>query len=237
LNPDVVCFQEATIEFLNEMKSYPFFQKNYVASDVDTSTFEGSYGVVILTKFEVQYFSLMTLYTRMGRKMISFDLEFDNKEKFAIGTVHLESLDSRIPRKSQLYTIQNFSSFKDTENVILCGDFNFDSQINWNQNDARPLENKFLENELHEYQDVWTKLRKERGITFDSVINKNIDVYEQMRYDRVMLKSQHWHASKIDMICDKPFLKLENRDVFPSDHFGLHCIITKKIKKIKEKNY
>src|SRR3990167_2040968 len=95
---------------------------------------------------------------------------------------------------------------------ILCGDFNFCST--WDENENIP--NDFI--------DVWPMLREDAGWTEDTDINimrflmKNKK--KQVRFDRVILyENSQYQPVSIDLVGTTP---LENEDnIWPSDHFGL----------------
>jgi len=70
----------------------------------------------------------------------------------------------------------------------------------------------------------------ERGLTFDTVANKMLHkhMFEQMRYDRILLKSKeqtgggHWTGKTIEMLGTESFMNdRQGFPVNPSDHFGL----------------
>jgi len=76
--------------------------------------------------------------------------------------------------------------------------------------------------------DVWSSLHpSEKGYTFDSMVNKMLSLFEQMRYDRVLFRSTHsvWVPEKITMIGTNQIRELKSQEngnpLFPSDHFGL----------------
>ena len=79
--------------------------------------------------------------------------------KICIGSVHLESLDTRHFREAQLEVIH--SQLDQYKHSCLCGDFNFDSSRNFFSKDKRPLENLSLLRTYSEYIDVWSHLRPE----------------------------------------------------------------------------
>eukprot|EP01129_Flabellula_baltica_P007272 TRINITY_DN2810_c0_g1_i2.p1 TRINITY_DN2810_c0_g1~~TRINITY_DN2810_c0_g1_i2.p1 ORF type:complete len:113 (-),score=16.83 TRINITY_DN2810_c0_g1_i2:34-372(-) len=84
-----------------------------------------------------------------------------------------------------------------------------------------PLENDVLQRVIPEYIDIWPHLHPdEPGFTFDSLNNRMLQQYEEMRYDRMMLKSNRWEPTLIELIGTEPIL--EDPIVYPSDHFGLY---------------
>lgn len=144
----------------------------------------------------IPLFKFHDLPTNMARRLLVVELG-----SLAIGTVHLESLANHIIREKQLQVCaKTLASFP---NVLLVGDFNFDSERNYVPSDA-PLENKALAKFMPDFADVWPDLRTERGFTYDSVFNPYIGTHERMRYDRVMARLKDWRATGIDLFGQAP---------------------------------
>jgi hypothetical protein len=105
---------------------------------------------------------------------------------FAVGTVHLESLN-KAPLRRRQFEI-SISALREYKNAVLCGDFNFCSHRNYSG--VGKLENDCIEECAPDYVDVWPALRGvDPGYTFNSDINRNIHQTEMMRYDRIIFKS------------------------------------------------
>jgi tyrosyl-DNA phosphodiesterase 2 len=49
----------------------------------------------------------------------------------------------------------------------------------------------------------------------------------QVRFDRVLLKPSEWTPTSIELLGTEP-ISPEHPDVFPSDHFGLLCQISRR---------
>jgi endonuclease/exonuclease/phosphatase family metal-dependent hydrolase len=230
-SPDVICFQEATKDFLAQLEIAQWCRDKYVLSDScgDMRSFSGWYGVVILVKKTVQLKKLMlnTLVTAMSRSCLTVELLVNN-QPVQISTVHLESLDSRQIRAHQLRDI--CTNVFNNNTSILMGDFNFDDEKNWNPNDNTPIENLILTNDpvVSQYKDVWSLLKSndDPGKSFDSSVNTMIKQNEIMRYDRVIYKSTNnqFTPQHIEMIGNQKFMTVRESDVFPSDHFGLYTV-------------
>lgn len=94
----------------------------------------------------------------------------------------------------------------------------------------RPPENTNLMNIFsleRNWIDVWPHIHPtKKGYTFDSQVNEMLIHAEQMRYDRVLLRSSDWVPTKIELIGTKG-IEGEFSEVFKeiplyaSDHFGL----------------
>lgn len=149
--------------------------------------------------------------------------------------MHLESLSTRVVREKQL---EHISRILSTRHSLLVGDFNFDSDRNFEG--YGPLENAVLKKIFPQFVDVWEALYPgEKGYTYDSLRNKMITKYERMRYDRILLKvvqenesnskeevnsstKSRWMPSFIKLFGDQPINIASPKIVFPSDHFGMH---------------
>lgn len=237
--PTIICFQEVTREFQEYAATQEVMQQ-YVMDQHRIA----SYGVAIgyrknsyLSEAKVE-FDEFRLLSNMDRTLKTIKVTL-NGHTLHCGTVHLESLSTRDTRKNQLKQIQAYYKKKRGENVVFCGDFNFDSVQNWNPNDGLSLENTVLKEEVPDYTDVWASLKPtERGLTFDTETNPWIGGKrrEQMRYDRMMVRSAVWDASSIEIIGnnvsqfhDPDYEGLDDRlPSVPSDHYGLFAKFTPK---------
>jgi len=116
-------------------------------------------------------------------------------------------------RKAQLEII--FPILKEADTSLLMGDFNFCSS--WTD------ENK---NIPPEYLDLWAEIHpKEPGFTEDTDVNLMTFMdkrrKKQVRFDRVLLRSNSWKGISIELLGTKPI----GEELFPSDHFGLKAVI------------
>lgn len=150
--------------------------------------------------------------------------------KITIATVHLESLDKKVYRYKQLKLISSLLHTCDT--ALLMGDFNMDSEENYDPNDRSILEEDHMRQLLSGYVDMWRELeypKNNPGKTRDTTRNNMVEKNDKLvRIDRIMLKSkQHnWKGVYIEMIGTEVIHHDETLGrVFPSDHFGLRCEI------------
>ena len=104
-----------------------------------------------------------------------------------------------MPKTAQQLWVQKAQEvFRTYPNVVFCGDFNFCSYRNYHG--SGPLENDSLQNILPDFIDLWPeKYPHLRGYTFDSTVNRVINHYEQMRYDRIMYKSSNGYLRAEDI--------------------------------------
>jgi exonuclease III len=247
---DVICLQEALPEFVDQIKKQPWVsdgaEATYLLSGGPNSV--APYGVLMLVRRALQpVFSFHELPTSMSRRLLTVDISvpvssrsspdmpvITSLEKLVIGTVHLESLNTHATRVKQLAIAAAILAAHPSS--MLVGDFNFCSFSNFSGKGK--LENLCLKDTLPHHTDLWAAMHPDQpGFTFDSEINKVIQMPEQMRYDRLMLRSKQWKPTAINLIgthavanylpadfqmppscgsCD-----LEPEHTWPSDHFGL----------------
>eukprot|EP00002_Diphylleia_rotans_P019790 TRINITY_DN3821_c0_g1_i1.p1 TRINITY_DN3821_c0_g1~~TRINITY_DN3821_c0_g1_i1.p1 ORF type:complete len:294 (+),score=60.33 TRINITY_DN3821_c0_g1_i1:72-953(+) len=216
LEADVICLQEATRAFVVHLTQDEWIMKHYAMSDAGRGDSVVPYGVLTLTRFPCR-FETVAFPTQMGRLLLCTELVI-NKEKIAIGNVHFESLSNAQLRKEQ-YTIahKKLSSY---HTALLMGDFNFCSERNYSS--LEPTENIAFAAHYKDYIDLWPALHPgDKGFTFDSHVNKMIHQEEQMRYDRMVLRSSTWKPVKMEILGSQQLPEIQ-RPTWISDHFGLY---------------
>ncbi len=200
-NPDICCFQECIPEFVGLMSVDNFWFDNYDFSDLDFGP--SGYGTMVLAKKYLEFqFKSYDLTSRMGRKLVvgtNLDL--------TVGSVHLESLDSRDVRTIQLEEIAGLLKSFGSPSTVLCGDFNFCSKSNY-LNIQEGLENLNLTKFLPNYQDI------DSEATWVSSNNKR-----SFRFDRVLINSKYLSPQKINLIGTNPIPGFAQ--TYPSDHKGI----------------
>jgi len=253
---DIICLQEVTSDFVDKLKKQTWVQDLYYISNMHSDP-TLLYGCLMLSSLCPMSIRRWSLPSFMGRDCLVGEYII-NGEQFIFTTVHLESLNFSQKRREQLERISN--SLRLVPNVILMGDFNFDSNQNYSQVEEKrealkrgisvqmleeyvthqlePLENEVLKNFFPEFLDIWSESGlvspEEKGYTYDSVENNMIKQYERMRYDRMLLKSENgiWEPKGISLLGNRPLdaRKVGGSIVFPSDHFGLIMTIERVIK-------
>eukprot|EP01080_Neovahlkampfia_damariscottae_P005304 gene5304-8922_t len=216
----VVCLQEVIPQFIKILTEDDWIKKTCYISDSNGTNMR-LYGLLTISTIPIESFTIQTLPTMQGRNCQISNLKINNKT-IKIANVHLESLNSRDLRETQLFLIQNF--LKNDHSIIL-GDFNFDSNRNYNL-EEKPLENDVLSKYgLEDYTDSWKELYPDNeGFTFDSENNSNIEQIERMRYDRIIVKkSKIWKLKEMKLIGDSYIS--DDIPIYPSDHFGLSLTI------------
>lgn len=165
---------------------------DYACSDYqyDGHSFDYNYGVITLCKKELKpVFNFYDFPSEMNRKLLLTSI-YNNQ--YHIGNVHLESLSNASVRKEQLLKCSEIFNSLPSSNILVCGDFNFDSYQNYNARLNEPLENNNLLSILPTFVDTWSYLKpiSEKGFTYDSVLNSMITKRERMRYDRILFNSK-----------------------------------------------
>jgi len=217
-NPDVVCLQEIIPKFAIAIRSSKILNSIYKISNNHIN----NYGCIMLIKHKLKpiFHEIRFKHSRMGRSLLIGELmkgendqnnnsnDDDNNEEdihyqkcfqnCAIGTVHLESLNSAPIRKLQLDTCNK--ELEKYNNTILCGDFNFDDVQDWgdwrkkikfqkqlknakSQEEVNlihqvmeaqkniPIENHVLLQTIPNYIDLWCELRQSSN-SRQSISNK-----------------------------------------------------------------
>uniref|UniRef100_A0A6B2LBW6 Endonuclease/exonuclease/phosphatase domain-containing protein n=1 Tax=Arcella intermedia TaxID=1963864 RepID=A0A6B2LBW6_9EUKA len=246
---DIICLQEVTPAFLEKLKNEKWVQTYYWISHIGNESSIHPYGCIILSTLHPTGIRRIPFPSFMNRDCIVADF-LVNGEEIAFCTTHLESMHNPQKRTEQLRVISTqvapyFS------NLVLLGDFNFDSSQNFSQvlqkrealKKGFPIENiedyptetsEYLENDqlktlLCDFCDIWVdcglKETTDKGYTYDSLKNNMIKNYERMRYDRIMYKSNKkvWQPSGISLLGTQTIdpAKVGGTLVYPSDHFGL----------------
>lgn len=84
------------------------------------------YGVLMLTRQDCYFYEKNFEITGMGRSLlIAEPLNAD----FIVATAHFESLNSAEKRKSQMNESFNILKNSGIQNLIIVGDYNFDSKV------------------------------------------------------------------------------------------------------------
>jgi tyrosyl-DNA phosphodiesterase 2 len=212
-NPDIMCLQEVTLDFLKYILTLDHIKQSYYISN----NFKDGYDVLILSKYNVSFYEF-EFESFMGRKLLYAELPVQlstgSVETIIISTAHLESMNNYDLRKTQL-----LSSFEILENYSLAffmGDFNFSSD--WK-------EQAFIEDSG--FSDSWDIYRKFNGLyEMDGVTMLKSKHFPAWRPDRLLFRS------KIDDCIKFKAFEIIGRDVIaqkdnyseiytPSDHFGL----------------
>lgn len=211
--PDIMVFQEITQAALDVLLAQQWIRDGYSLAAVVGGD-AGDYGMLMLSRLPVSRVTYTRLPTRQSRGFLQAELQL-NRSRPVVCCVHLDSgkSSSRL-RGWQLRRV--FRALKGAEDAVVLGDFNMrdpeDSRI------------------VAPYCDVWPTLRPdEDGFTENTSINlmryDMKDKHRHVRFDRVLLKGCRWTASEIELLGTEP-IAAELPRVFPSDHFGVECLLT-----------
>lgn len=209
---DIMVFQEVTPAARAVFLQQPWIREHYRSAAVVGGR-RGNYGMLLLSRIPVDRVSYTRLPTRLSRGYLTAQLTVNGERLIVVG-VHLESGKASAPlRARQLGLI--CGSVRNAENAVMLGDFNL-----------RDGENGILP---ADYRDVWPMLRPgEPGYTEDTTINHMRfdmkDKHRHVRFDRVLTKGDSWFAESVDLLGREPISPALPR-VFPSDHFGVRCVL------------
>ena len=126
-DPDIIAFQECTLEFIKLVKECTAFRKSYsLCPDSGFSAAAGCwYGVCFLVKSSLRFATVIhtTLPSGMGRTLLSLQFE----DGF-VSTGHFESLANATLRRQQLEIAADLAGKEKFH--LICGDFNMKEDEN-----------------------------------------------------------------------------------------------------------
>jgi len=221
---DVVCLQEVTTEALDIFQRHSWLAQTYTFA-TPSSVSESWYFVTMLVKKELRpNFDVVFMPTDMERNLLVATLILDSRSKLMVGTAHFESLDSRFLRREQLKCVAKV--FQNSGAWVLCGDFNFCSYQNYGGRNPHDLENHVLQQVLPPHVDAWQGIysdamtnREQRGYTYDSERNANIEQFEQMRYDRIICSVGRCRPVRAELVGTELLDSVETDSMLLKDDF------------------
>jgi len=241
--PDVICLQEVIPSYIKIALKDDYVRKNYFVIQNDPTRWRG-YDTYILSTipFRLEVYDFETLMSRNLKVVI---LEVNN-EMIHCGNVHLESMAHPDIRKKQLISCNEMLDSQSTS--LLIGDFNIGADKNYSLIEKRrdlvekgedpysinhsdlneELENDVIKLVMPNFIDVWEEIHpNENGFTYDTFNNKMLENkgYQEMRYDRIFIKTNNWTVSSIEIIGTEQINEGEEEPIFPSDHFGLFMVM------------
>ena len=241
-SPDVLCLQEVVPRLANAIHASAL--RNVYAISPNTID---SYGCLLLVRRTLApTFCEIALPSRMGRTLLVAEWASPScSSPVAVATVHLESLNNAAARAKQLRVAYN--ELRVYEQVLLCGDFNFDATRNFgdwlpvpprpprpsgdsDSDDEEPysgplrqaagaLENDVLSLRLPGYTDAWPALHGplELGHTFDGARNPRVRDPEEQMRYDRVMV-RGAHVSNIWLLGTGDSRAAA---IVPSDHYGL----------------
>lgn len=209
-NADVIALQEVDAWFI-ELLLKQDWAKKYHFSKQNETVFAPR-GLLFLSKQPITKVSFGFLPSRQKRGYLLIETKIQDV-LFQVVTCHLDSfLEHGEKRAEQLKEI--FEILKPFEDKVLLGDFNF--------GDGEEPESKTIP---ADFQDVWLMTKgEEPGFTWNIEISQmakegSFPNETSRRIDRILIKSLKLKPFHAVIVGNTPVDK--NKEVFPSDHFGL----------------
>ncbi|MGQ9410677.1 endonuclease/exonuclease/phosphatase family protein [Mycolicibacterium gilvum] len=211
---DVMVFQEVTDRALDVLLAQPWIRRDYAAAAV-TGRRVGNYGMLLLSRIPLSQVTYTRLPTAAHRGFLTAVLISGGTET-VLCSVHLDSGKRNSALRARQFR-EIDAEFAHADDVVLLGDFNM-----------RDDENSRI---TAPWCDVWPALRApEPGFTEDTSINHmRCDATGKerfVRFDRVLVKGEQWRPDSVELIGTEPISPAHPR-VFPSDHFGLRCVLVR----------
>ena len=258
-NPDVICLQEATeIVIETIIKRNPIY-KIWTKLDTITTTLIPEHMedlntngyMVILSKHDFIEQKVVYEGTRYNKGIMKVKININNT-MITIYNVHMTGgtfgkpyesvMRKKLARINELAILTSSLQKEDTKDIIIMGDFNYDSN-NISQDETY----KSPEYLISECKDIWTLLRpNDLGATEDEIINtfrscmkiKERKDKRECRYDKIISIMKNIRPINIDIIGNIAIditVMITGKDMnnniytnmcklFPSDHFGLYCL-------------
>ena len=209
---DVIALQEVSWWFLRLLRREKWaYRYNWLPSQYMKTA---PSGLMILSKLPVRKVIYQKIPSQMRRGVLIALLQI-NQRTMALANVHLESMLADGPiRTRQIAKI--LPLIKNTDDAVFIGDFNFGE---------KEAENKLIPKT---YIDSWRKLYpQKKGFTWNielsEMARKGSFLNEKSRrLDRIFIRSAVWHPQSAHIIGKKPVIP-RNKEIFPSDHFGLQA--------------
>ncbi|ORX96990.1 DNase I-like protein [Basidiobolus meristosporus CBS 931.73] len=217
---DVICLQEVTPEFVDQIKKELWVQQGYILSDIESQSLHPQ-GVFMLSRLPLHPFYETYLPSKQQKKMLYADVYINEQSVVRIATSHLEGQRQNV-REQQLESIRSVllpESEKDKfVTSVICGDFNF----------AGPNEDSVLRGA--NFVDAWVNKYPENEKGAGYTLGVNYPSSNPSRNDRVYVcnhdKELQWEAVRFKLIGDEPIADGGEAKVFPSSHLGLSLTFT-----------
>ena len=210
---DVIAIQEMSDWLLAKLKREDWAKAYYRAgADLDCV------GNVILSKFRILSAACQPLPSRQYRMALYAVLKTGDRT-MEVATTHMDSALDLGPVRAKQFDVM-FDQLAAAQDAVLLADVNFgDGEAEEKEIPAA-------------YTDLWKALKpKEPGYTWnieksDMALNGSFIGEHSRRLDRILVRSGVWKPKDVKVIGDEP-LTPGDKDLFPSDHFGLMGSITR----------
>ena len=215
---DIIALQEVTPQLWAQLLATPWIQDGYYVSAGPDADGLVPYGQALLSRWPLA----LEVHTFSSQKRLLVGRLALAGRPLAVAAVHLTSnhkVDALDKRREQLDVLTQWLT-REAGDALVLGDFNFGDGDENRRIAAAAL------------KDAWQVVHPHHpGFTFDPVANPlaalNSRTGTAARYDRVLLYSPGRALAPIDitMFGDRPFADNEGQGLFPSDHFGLCCLL------------
>lgn len=215
---DVVVLAEVTKEFLDGLLAHPFVREQYTVSTLTLDNPVG-YDVVMLSALAPTRSWRRPLESTYGRRLWGMELETD-RGSLVVAGAHLES--GKGPASEATRVIQCakvVETLAPASHAIFAGDMNFE-----------PGSHEDERLRSHGYVDAWSSVHSgSDGFTRDTTVNgmaERTGSFQQRRIDHVYVRSPSYAARAIRLLGTEPLA--DSPGVWPSDHFGLCCVVARR---------
>ncbi len=206
---DIVALQEVSLDTMRRLMEEPWMRDKYISDQPNKKHFD-SHRTIIYSKFPFELYA----FDYSMRKQFLVGTWMINQQTVHLAAIHLSSNRAdNAPkiRTEQLKTIVAFLEHLGSD-YLIAGDFNMR---------AEESSSFFQKQQL---KDLWTRLHPNKiGATFDVTRNTLAAFFslskKSGRLDRMLLRSKNnnWEPKTIDLLGEEAIQK----DIYPSDHFGL----------------
>lgn len=217
---DIIALQEVAPWFMKMLLAEKWVSEKGYHFTKDGQRILMPGGQLIMSKHKIEKATWRILPGRQRRTVLVATLRI-NGRRMDVATTHMESyLEDGPTRAKQLDAI--FPLLKDADDAVFLGDFNF--------GDGEKPDTDHLDKN---YTDMWLALKaKKPGFTWnietsDMARKGSFPGEKSRRIDRILLRSKGWTPKAIEIIGDQPVAP-GNKNLFPSDHFGLIGTLVKK---------
>lgn len=250
MDADVIGLNEVTSNYIDKITMQKWVQESYYISDYNGSTIN-NFGNLILSKYPIAELRLATL-PQLKRVVPCIKIAFEDKN-LVFASTHLSAQKENVERRQvQIHALIDFiQKYYPTDDKVILGDLNFHVEselIPPNYQDA--WKTLYPDNPGYTFDGtINTMLHEIWPLGWVYGFKDNV----QMRLDRVFTQTNNWNVSAMDICFNQPIYQSNQRTnlikdilstafdffkvniardpkkyLFPSDHFGLRCIFTKK---------
>ena len=234
-SPDIICLQEASDQILKMINNNHFYYHCQVGQHIILSKYQiiDSYQLYAYGSFDDNILcAVLDCVERFGFNIIVYNVHLSGGTYDKTDT---QILERRIRRILELNRLNKHISCSMAEyGILIMGDFNSDANspdvdiAQYKHKDSCDPEIVFYPNkQCNNIVDVWTEVASTAGgYTEDTELNlfrRHLKKGQsrRARYDQIYYHRNNMQATQVRLIGTKQIDKIDNIDIFPSDHFGL----------------